>query len=123
MNEIETAATTLPRFTFIAEFLVSATRRKADREVVNGYQVRKVRGEYRVIWTALQGSPVMYATKDAAKLFDYVRRGRLCYFVRQAEELRVAAHDAKPAKKSHNIWTCTCAACVEARKTTGRMWA
>jgi preprotein translocase subunit SecB len=82
----------LPRFEFIARFLVEVTRKKENRKLSHGYQVRFSRGMYRVVQTEVTGSPEVYKTKDPALLFDYVRRGSLGYWVRSAEEFRTLAH-------------------------------
>lgn len=81
----------LPRFEFLAAYLVMLTARKANREYVQGYQVKHRSGEWQVIQTQVAGGTVVYATGDAAKLFDYVRRGPLGYFTREADNLRVSA--------------------------------
>lgn len=79
----------LPRFEFIAAYLVLLTARKANREFVLGYQVRHARGSWSVVQTQVDGGTVVYTTEDAAKLFDYVRRGPLGYFTREADNLRM----------------------------------
>lgn len=82
----------LPRFEFIARFLVEVTRKKENRALSNGLQVRFSRGMYRVVSTAVAGNPEVFKTRDPAVLFDYVRRGSLGYWVRSAEEFRTLAH-------------------------------
>lgn len=81
----------LPRFEFLAAYLVLLTRKAANREFVQGYQVKHSAGRWSVIQTQVAGGTTVYATDDAAKLFDYVRRGPLGYFTREADNLRVAA--------------------------------
>lgn len=78
----------LPRFDFIAAYLVSLTAKKANREFVHGYQVRRSAGRWSVIQTEVANGTVVYVTDDAAKLFDYVRRGPLGYLTREADNLR-----------------------------------
>ena len=84
-------ALTLDRFTFIARFCVKMTRRKADRELVSGMQVREVRGGF--VWGFVDfmrhKAPV-----SAEALFEQARRSPLNYYVQQAEHLRIEAHEA-----------------------------
>jgi hypothetical protein len=80
----------LPRFEFLAAYLVMLTARKANRKYVHGYQVRRSAGQWSVIQTQVAGGTVVYTTDDASKLFDYVRRGPLGYFTREADHLRCA---------------------------------
>ncbi len=93
----------LPRFEFIAEYLVIQTAKKENRDRVQGYQVKKVKGKYRVISTGVKNDDpkygpvdpsgtVVFETDDAHKLFDYARRGPLMYFIREADHLRLDAH-------------------------------
>lgn len=82
------AARDLDRFTFIAKFLVRMTARKADRELVGGLQVREVKGGYVCGYLDIaKGS-----TLDARAVYEEARRSSLCYYVQQAEHLRIAAH-------------------------------
>lgn len=81
----------LPRFEFLAGFLEMATRRKEGREVVQGYQIKRKGKNWQVVQTLVAGQPVVYETDDPNKLFDYVRRGPLNYYVRQAEDMRTDA--------------------------------
>lgn len=91
----------LPRFEFIAEFLVHVTREKENRSLTQGYQIRKKGKIYQVVQTGIHakydGSKpkdkgvVAYETDSPDKLYDYVRRGPLMYFIRHAEELRAQA--------------------------------
>lgn len=81
----------LPRFDFIASYLVSLTSKKANREYVHGYQVRKAAGRWSVVQTQVAGGVVVFSTDDSSKLFDYVRRGPLGYFTREADNLRAEA--------------------------------
>lgn len=84
----------LPRFDFIAEFLVSVTRSKAARALVHGQQVRRRGKRYQIVQTGVVGHPrglVTYQTTDTSLLFDVARRGHLGYFTREADNLRVDA--------------------------------
>ena len=85
----------LPRFEFIAEYLVMMTASKANRSYVQGYQVKKKGKKYQVLSTATHtddGKPVVVMeTDNTNKLFDYVRRGPLGYFTREADNIRVDA--------------------------------
>lgn len=87
----------LPRFEFIAAYLVLQTGKKENRTYVQGYQVKKKSGKWQVVQTGIggKGGTVVYETDDAGKLFDYVRRGPLGYFTREADNLRA---DHSPAK-------------------------
>lgn len=80
----------LPRFEFIAAYLVLLTAKKASRTFVQGYQVKHRSGQWQVIQTLVDGGTVVYATDDAEKLFDYVRRGPLGYFTREADNIRAS---------------------------------
>lgn len=92
----ERDARELPRFDFIARYLVVSTRKKADRALVKGKQVRRIGG----LWQVLYGNGLVeYETLDAGRLFDYVRRGPLNYYVRQAEEFRALAYERGARKK------------------------
>lgn len=91
MTKTLTELVTLPRFDFIAAYLVLLTSKKANREYVHGYQVRRRGGVWSVIQTRVAGGTVVLETSDTAKLFDYVRRGPLGYFTREADNLREEA--------------------------------
>ena len=65
------AALTLPRFEFIALYLVVSTRRAEYRGPL-GYRVHHADGEYRVV-SLIAGGTVVYRTHDAGKRFDHVR--------------------------------------------------
>lgn len=80
----------LPRFEFIARWLVSMTRKKENRALVGGYRVTHTGGVYKVI-SPIAGGTVAYQTEDPSLLFDYVRRGALGYFTREADNVRVEA--------------------------------
>lgn len=84
------AARTMDRFDFIGLYLVVVTR-KAENRGPLGYRVQHAGGEYRVV-SPIAGGTVVYRTREADKLFDYVRRGELGTLVREAEEWRVLAY-------------------------------
>jgi hypothetical protein len=90
MRVTEQDARALPRFEFIARYLEVFTRKKVDRDLVGGKQVRRHGGKWQVLY---RNGLVEYETPGADRLFDYVRRGPLNYFVRQAEEFRGLAHE------------------------------
>ncbi len=81
----------LPRFEFIAGFLEMATRKKEGRALTQGYQVKRKGKNWQVIQTLVAGGTIAYETDDAGKLYDYVRRGPLNYFIRHAEDMRTDA--------------------------------
>lgn len=82
------AATTMSRFDFIALFLVVITRRSTIR-------VTHSKGVYSVVQGAAKVT--VFQTTDTALLFDYVRRTQLGPIVRDAEEFRGMAYEAKVA--------------------------
>lgn len=86
MNEL----VKLPRFEFLAAYLVLLTSKKANREFVKGYQVKHRSGQWVVLQTQVAGGTIVYATDDASKLFDHVRRGPLGYLTREADNLRAS---------------------------------
>lgn len=79
----------IPRFDFIAHYLVVATAKKQDRGPLN-YRVRRVRGEWRI--EAGRDPVVVYATRDTGKLFDYARRTELGHYTRAADLFREEAY-------------------------------
>ena len=83
------AARSLPRFSFIGLYLVVETRRAEGRGPL-GLHVQHSRGEYRVV-SPVAGGTVVYRTRDAARLFDYARRGELGHLTREADNWRVLA--------------------------------
>jgi hypothetical protein len=87
--DIGGAAVSMPRFSFIAEFVLRATSKATGRSVTNGFRVMKHLGRYS--YTIGHGVPAM-PWSDAGALYDAIRRTPLNYFVRQAEDLRVEAH-------------------------------
>jgi hypothetical protein len=91
-------ARTLPRFEFIARYLVAATRKKSDRGPL-GLYVRKV-GKWWRIYSPVDKGTITYQTTDPALLFDYARRGQLGHYVRSAEEFRGLAFEKTEAQKT-----------------------
>ncbi len=88
-------AKALPRFEFIAAYLVAATKRKADRGPL-GYWVRKRRGAWEIV-SPIGGATVVYTTKDPALLYDYARRmSWLGYLTKSADAFRVEALTRAP---------------------------
>lgn len=86
-------ARAMDRFAFIALYLVVLTRKAANRGPL-GYRVNCHRGEYRVV-SPIGG--VVYATREADKLFDYARRTQLGMLTREADEFRVLAYAERQA--------------------------
>lgn len=85
--DIAHAARTMDRKSFIAAWLVRMTATKANRTLVNGLHVKRSgRSGYAV---AMNGTTFATA-KDTDSLYEYARRSALGYFVREAEELRIA---------------------------------
>lgn len=84
-------ARTLPRYDFIALWLVAVTKKKANRGPL-GYHVTKTRGEYRVV-SPIGG--IVYQTKDPSLLFDYARRTQLGHETRAADQFRELAFTEK----------------------------
>lgn len=89
----EALAVELPRFEFLAHWLAVVTRKKVNRGPV-GLLVRRHGDRWRVV-SPVGGGTVVYETPDAAKLYDYVRRGELGPHLRDAEEFRALAHQRR----------------------------
>jgi len=83
--DVQRAARELQRFDFIASFVARMTRRKAGRATVNGMQVKRVKGKWVYGFPPELWNP---PARDAAALYDTIRRSPLNYYVRQAEDLR-----------------------------------
>lgn len=94
----EQMAREMPRFEFIAHWLVAVTRKKSNRGRL-GLWVRR-RGEAYEVVSPIGGGTVTYATRDPALLFDYVRRGQLGVNVRDAEEFRALAYVAQGEREA-----------------------
>ncbi len=82
----------MPRFEFIAHWLVTVTRKKERRGPL-GIQVRRAGKKWRV----LRGdqATIVYETDDPGLLFDYVRRTQLGTETRAADNFRADAYEAK----------------------------
>jgi hypothetical protein len=81
----------MPRFAFIALYLVAMTKRKEYRGRL-GLRVTHARGIYKVL-SPIGGGTVTYQTSDPDRLFDYVRRGELGVLTREADEFRGIAYE------------------------------
>jgi hypothetical protein len=92
-------ALSMPRFEFIAHWLVVLTRKKENLGPL-GIRVRHAAKTYSVV-SPIGGGTVVYATKDPALLFDYVRRTQLGPLVRDADEFRVLAHEQDSGRGRH----------------------
>lgn len=92
------AATSMPRFEFIARWLVVVTRKKSNRGPL-GLHVRRVGKQWRIC-SPIGGGTVTFATRDASLLFDYARRGQLGADVRDADAFRVAAFEDRERRAS-----------------------
>jgi hypothetical protein len=73
--------------TFVAEFVVIRTARKENRELVEGYQVKKVKGGYQILWC---GRNPGYGVMTAEKAYEWFCRLPLTYFAREADHTRIA---------------------------------
>lgn len=83
-------ARTLSRFDFIMHYVARMTRKKADRDLVDDMQLKwESAGWYYTVGGMKASNP----TKDSGRVYDMIRRTALNYYVRQAEELRMAAHE------------------------------
>ena len=88
--DVERAARELSRFEFIAYFVARKTRRKADRELVGDHQlVRTKKGWVDIVHLGREKVPQFSPTKDLNRVYDYIRRGPLGFYVRQAEDYRI----------------------------------
>lgn len=88
-------ARSMPRFEFIANWLVVVTRKKENRGPL-GLYVRRV-GKRWQIMSPVGGGTVTFETTDPALLFDYARRGQLGREIRDADAFRGLAYErAKP---------------------------
>jgi hypothetical protein len=82
-------AIAMPRFEFIALWLVETTRKKSQRPM--GKHVVHTRGVYKIM-SPIGGGVTEYETTDPALLFDYARRGVLGPLIRDADDFRSYAH-------------------------------
>jgi hypothetical protein len=83
----------LPRFGFIAEYLVYMTKRKADRRIVEGWQVKHSDSGF-VALHPVYAPPGGYYFRDPHALYEFARRRPLNDYVRQAEYLRADVLEA-----------------------------
>lgn len=81
----------MPRYEFIAHWLVYVTKKKANRGPL-GLYVRRVGKRWQIV-SPIGGGTVTYETPDPALLFDYARRGQLGPDIRDAEEFRALAYE------------------------------
>ena len=86
----EEMARELPRFEFIARWLVIVTKKKENRGPL-GLYVKRAGKRWQVV-SPVGGGTVTYETADPALLFDYARRGQLGSHIRDAEEFRGLAY-------------------------------
>lgn len=94
----EQDARRMPRFDFIAHWLVVVTKKKGNRGLL-GLWVRRRGQSYEVV-SPIGGGTVTYATKSPDLLFDYVRRGQLGTHVRDADEFRALAYQAHDRRET-----------------------
>lgn len=87
----EEQARKMPRFEFIAHWLVVVTRKKDNRGPLGLYVKRA--GKRWQVMSPVGGGAVTYETTDPALLFDYARRGQLGEHIRRAEEFRGLAYE------------------------------
>ena len=86
----EELARKLPRFEFIAHWLVTVTKKKENRGPL-GLYVKRIGKRWQIL-SPVGGGTVTYETADPALLFDYARRGQLGSDIRDAEEFRGLAY-------------------------------
>ena len=86
-GDMAEAARHLPRFDFIAHYLVWATRAKERRRLAEDMQVRRTRDGW--VYGFVGYPPSSPPTLDANRLFENVRRTPLDHYVREAEAFRV----------------------------------
>lgn len=87
----EEQARTMPRFEFIAHWLVVITKKKENRGPL-GLYVKRVGKRWQIV-SPIGGGTVTFETTDPALLFDYARRGQLGRDIRDAEEFRSLAYE------------------------------
>ena len=86
----EQDALTMPRFDFIARWLVLVTKHKRNRGPL-GQFVRR-RGKVYEVMSGTTTPVVVYRTQDPDRLFDYARRTQLGSEIRRAEDFRTEAY-------------------------------
>jgi hypothetical protein len=87
----EEQARSMPRFEFIAHWLVVVTKKKENRGPL-GLYVKRVGKRWQIV-SPIGGGTVTFETPDPALLFDYARRGQLGPHIRDAEEFRGLAYE------------------------------
>ena len=87
--DVATMARALGRFDFICRYVAHQTQRSSGRDLVSGMYVRETRHGFVYGFADLNAASCRPATADVA--YDMIRRTPLAYYVRQAEELRIAA--------------------------------
>jgi hypothetical protein len=83
-NELLTPTAAANWKTFVADYLVMMTSKKANRAFVADYSVRRTAAGYVIRFGALAPYPVM----TAEKLYDWAQRLPLRYFADEADTLR-----------------------------------
>lgn len=71
--------------TFVADYVAMMTARKANRELVNGYQVKRVGDGYQILFN---GRNPGYGVMAADVAYSWFCRLPLYYFAREADDLR-----------------------------------
>jgi hypothetical protein len=87
----EELARKLPRFEFIAHWLMVVTKKKENRGPL-GLYVRRHGKRWQIV-SPVGGGTVTFETADPASLFDYARRGQLGTHIRDADEFRGLAYE------------------------------
>jgi len=70
--------------TFVADYMVLMTAKKANRDLVSGYSVRRVRGAYQIFFGKL--SP--YAPMTAEQIYEWSQRLPLQWLAGKADDMR-----------------------------------
>lgn len=87
MTALMTAENARDWKTFVADYVVIRTARKENRELVGGYQVKKVGGGYQILFGKLNPG---YGIMTAEKAYEWFCRLPLNYFAREADDARYA---------------------------------
>jgi hypothetical protein len=70
---------------FVADYVVLMTAKKANRELVGGYQVKRVKDGYQILFgTSNPG----YGIMTAEMAYTWFARLPLAYFAREADDTR-----------------------------------
>lgn len=70
---------------FVADYLVWATRNKDGQEAAGGYQVKRLRGKYRILFGGMDPG---YGAMDAETLYSWANRTSLSCFAGKGDALR-----------------------------------